>query len=52
MNQEPRIEDRAAQYAGIRKTVTTASISEAVDEAFPELFGWYARNVAYLTREA
>jgi len=45
MNQEPRIEDRAAQhYAGIPKTVTMASISEAVDEALPELFGWLAQN--------
>jgi len=45
MNREPRIQDRAAQhYAGIPKTVTMTSLSEAVDEAFPELFRWLAQN--------
>src|ERR1700733_7282086 len=41
MSQEPRIEERAAQhYAGIQATVPMGGISAAVDEAFPELFGW------------
>ena len=43
MNHEPQIQERAAQhYAGIRVTVTMDGISGAVDEAFPELFGWLA----------
>jgi effector-binding domain-containing protein len=43
LSHEPHIEARAAQhYAGIRMTVTMDSISDAVDEAFPELFGWLA----------
>ncbi|MGH3216202.1 MAG: GyrI-like domain-containing protein [Trebonia sp.] len=43
MSQEPRIEERAAQhYAGIQATVPMGGISAAVDEAFPELFGWPA----------
>jgi hypothetical protein len=43
VSQEPRIEERAAQhYAGIRATVPMGGISAAVDEAFPELFGWLA----------
>jgi effector-binding domain-containing protein len=45
MSQEPRIEERAAQhYAGIQATVPMGGISGAVDEAFPELFGWLART--------
>jgi effector-binding domain-containing protein len=41
MSQEPRIQERAAQhYAGIERTVPMGGISGAVDEAFPELFGW------------
>jgi DNA gyrase inhibitor GyrI len=45
MSHEPQIQQRAAQhYAGIVMTVTMDSISDAVDEAFPELFGWLARN--------
>jgi effector-binding domain-containing protein len=45
MNHEPQIQVRAAQhYAGIRMIVTMDSISDAVDEAFPELFGWLAGN--------
>jgi effector-binding domain-containing protein len=43
MSNEPQIQERAAQhYAGIRLTVTMDGISGAVDEAFPELFGWLA----------
>jgi len=39
----PQIEERAAlHYAGIRMTVTMDGIAGAVDEAFPELFGWLA----------
>jgi hypothetical protein len=45
MNHEPQIQVRGAQhYAGIRMIVTMDSISDAVDEAFPELFGWLAGN--------
>lgn len=43
MSQEPRIEERAARhYAGIEATVPMDGIFAAVDEAFPELFGWLA----------
>jgi effector-binding domain-containing protein len=43
MSQEPRIEERAAQhYAGIQATVPMGGIPAAVDDAFPELFGWLA----------
>ena len=43
MSQEPKIEERAAQhYAGIQATVPMDGISAAVDQAFPELFGWLA----------
>jgi effector-binding domain-containing protein len=43
MSHEPQIQERAAQdYAGIPVTVTMDGISGAVDEAFPELFGWLA----------
>jgi effector-binding domain-containing protein len=43
VSQEPRIEERTAQhYAGIQATVPMGGISAAVDEAFPELFGWLA----------
>ena len=43
MSDGPQIEERAAlHYAGIRMTVTMDGISGAVDEAFPELFGWLA----------
>ena len=45
MSQEPRIEERAAQhYAGIQATVPMGGISGAIDEAFPELFGWLAKT--------
>ena len=45
MSHEPQIQARAAQpYAAIRRTVTMDGISGAVDEAFPELFGWLAGN--------
>ena len=45
MSQEPHIQARTAQhYAGIRMTVTMDSLSDAVDEAFPELFGWLASH--------
>ena len=43
MSQPVRIELRAAQpYAGIAVRVSMDGISGAVDEAFPELFGWLA----------
>ncbi len=43
MSQQVRIELRAAQpYAGIPVRVTMDGLSGAVDEAFPELFGWLA----------
>lgn len=43
MSQPVRIELRTARpYAGIRVRVTMDGISGAVDEAFPELFGWLA----------
>ena len=43
MSQPVRIELRAAQpYAGIPVRVSMDGISGAVDEAFPELFGWLA----------
>jgi effector-binding domain-containing protein len=43
MTHEPHIEVRTAQpYAGIPMNVTMASLSGAVDEGFPELFGWLA----------
>ena len=43
MSQEPKIEERAARhYAGIQATVPMGDISAAVDQAFPELFGWLA----------
>ena len=43
MSQEPKIEERATRhYAGIQATVPMDGISAAVDEAFPELFGWLA----------
>jgi effector-binding domain-containing protein len=45
VNQEPRIEQRAAQpYAGIRRRVTGDGLDAAVDEGFPELFRWLARH--------
>ncbi len=45
MSREPQIQVRAAQaYAGIRMTVAMDTISDAVDEAFPELFGWLGEN--------
>lgn len=41
MNLEPQIQERAEQhYAGIRTLVTMASLGEAVDTGFPELFRW------------
>jgi hypothetical protein len=41
MSHEPQIQERAAQYyAAIPMTVTMNSLSAAVDEAFPQLFGW------------
>jgi effector-binding domain-containing protein len=40
---EPQITERAEQhYAGIPATVPMDGISAAVDDAFPELFGWLA----------
>ena len=45
MNQEPQIQQRAAQpCAGIRVRVPMDGISAAVDDAFPELFGWLAEH--------
>ena len=45
MSQPVRIELRAAQpYAGIPVRVTMDGLSGAVDEAFPELFGWLAAH--------
>ena len=41
MSHEPQIQERAAQdYAAIPATVTMGGIAGAVDQAFPELFGW------------
>lgn len=43
MSDNPWIEERAARhYAGIQRTVTMDGMAAAVDEAFPELFGWLA----------
>jgi len=43
MSHEPQIQTRAAQdYAAIPAAVTMGSIAGAVDQAFPELFGWLA----------
>lgn len=43
MSDGPQIEERGAvHYAGIRETVTMDGIAGAVDEAYPELFGWLA----------
>jgi effector-binding domain-containing protein len=43
MSQPAQIVLRAAQpYAGIRVRVTMDGLSGAMDEAFPELFGWLA----------
>jgi effector-binding domain-containing protein len=45
MNDEPRVEQRAEQpYAGIRMRVTMDGLSGAVDQGFPELFGWLAEH--------
>jgi effector-binding domain-containing protein len=45
MSQEPQLEQRAARdYAGIGATVSMGGISGAIDEAFPELFGWLAAS--------
>src|SRR5215472_6532689 len=41
MTHQPQLRERAAQpYAGIRTSVTMDGLPAAVDEAFPELFGW------------
>src|SRR5215831_12765898 len=43
MSHEPQIQARAAQhYAAIPATVATGGIAAAVDDTFPELFGWLA----------
>ena len=45
MNDEPQVEHRAEQpYAGIRLRVTMDTLSGAVDQGFPELFGWLAEH--------
>jgi DNA gyrase inhibitor GyrI len=45
MSHEPQIQERVAQhYAAIPMTVTMQSLSGAVDEAYPELFGWLASS--------
>src|ERR1700758_445816 len=41
----PQIEQRDAQpYAGIRTSVTMDGLADAIDQAFPELFGWLAER--------
>jgi hypothetical protein len=45
MSHEPRVEQRAARpYTGIRMRVTMDGLSRAVDQGFPELFGWLAEH--------
>jgi effector-binding domain-containing protein len=45
MSYQVRVELRAARpYAGIRARVSMGGLSAAVDEAFPELFGWLAAH--------
>ena len=45
MSHEPQIQARAAQhYAAIPATAAMDGISAAVDDAFPELFGWLAAH--------
>jgi effector-binding domain-containing protein len=45
MSNEPQIEQRAEQpYAGIRMRVTMDGLPGAVDQGFPELFGWLAEH--------
>jgi effector-binding domain-containing protein len=41
----PQIQQREAQpYAGIRTSVTMDGLAGAVDQTFPELFGWLAER--------
>lgn len=43
MTQDPQIQERPAQhYAAIPVTVTMDSLAAAIDEGFPQLFGWLA----------
>jgi effector-binding domain-containing protein len=45
MSNEPHLQDRSAQhYAGLTADVTMDGISSAVDEGFPELFGWLSAS--------
>ena len=45
MSNDPQIQERPAQhYTGITVTVPIDGISGAVDECYPELFGWLASN--------
>lgn len=45
MTDTPQIQQRDAQpYAGIRTSVTMDGLAGAVDQAFPELFGWLAER--------
>jgi effector-binding domain-containing protein len=45
MDPEVQIQRRGAQsYAAIPMQVTMQSLAGAVDQAFPELFGWLARH--------
>ena len=45
MSHEPQIQERAElHYAAIASTVAMDGISSAVDDAFPELFGWLASH--------
>jgi effector-binding domain-containing protein len=45
VSDEPRVEQRAEQpYAGIRMRVTMDGLPGAVDQGFPELFGWLAEH--------
>ena len=47
MSHEPQIQARAAQhYAAIPATAAMDGISAAVDDAFPELFGWLAAGTS------
>jgi effector-binding domain-containing protein len=45
MSNEPHLQERSAQrYVGLTADVTMDEISSAVDEGFPELFGWLSAS--------